>query len=285
MPENITNNRIGRDLQRFFINSTEIPGIQSVKVDYALTNAPFVYAGMKAPQGVQNLPKGVSLGSVNLSSFLISDDLLLPLTGSAPVNCYILRSRNNSQNMVVAQSGVLTNYSASYKLNQLPQINASFAVYGAVGTYSDAIVQSDLQTIQNGYSNAVLKTAGPGCVSISLNNFQTNRVLGYDLSLNCPRNGIYELGQTLLPKAIFSSNPIEVNCSFEIEIDSYNLSNPRASYVPGAANLTLAIKDFFSNDPITTYSFSNLFLNSEVYNTSVDNNTTVQASYKGFICR
>ncbi len=282
MPEDIRNRRLGQERQRLFINTSEIPGVQTAKVDYNLTNSPLIYAGSTQ---TKNLPKGINLPTLSVSTFLISDDLLSPLTGALPFNAYIKQSRDSHLHTVTCQSGILTNYSAKYRLNQLPEVSFVASIFGEAGNYSDPITEADNTIIANEVSDAVLKTAGPGCVDINFENFQTNRVLGYDINLNCPRNGIYEIGQTLLPKIILSNSPIEVNCSFQIEIDEYNMSQARATYIPTDSSLTLTIRDFFSNDVITSYFFQNLILISESYTSSVDNNTLVIANYKGFINR
>lgn len=119
-------------------------------------------------------------------------------------------------------------------------------------------------------------------VEINLNEFNTNRVNSFNLSISRERIPVYCLGQSL-PYEINNISPINVNCSFEIEMDNYQFQKSKL-YPTGfyqAQNLSLSVRDYVSGASIQNFTFNNLSLTSHDYSIEADGTAKVQLSYIG----
>lgn len=118
-------------------------------------------------------------------------------------------------------------------------------------------------------------------IEISLDEFNTNRVNSFNLSVSRERIPVYCLGQSS-PYEINSSNPININCSFEIEMNGYQFQKTKL-YPTGfyrAQNLSLSVKDYISGS-IQDLNFNNLYLTAHDYLIDADGTAKVQLSYIG----
>jgi hypothetical protein len=119
-------------------------------------------------------------------------------------------------------------------------------------------------------------------IEINLDEFNTNRVNSFNLSLSRDRIASYCLGQSL-PYEINSFDPMNINCSFEIEMDGYQFQKSKL-YPTGfyrAQNLLLNVKDYTSGINIQSFNFNNLYLTSHDYNIDSDGTAKIQLSYVG----
>ena len=223
------------------------------------------------------LPKGGSVGNISLSTLMIAADSLLSLTGDAGFNGFILKSRDSFAENFSFASGYLTSYISRYSLGQIPTIEMSALIFGDMGRNRSKSMPA-LNTAAQG-----LKIPGAGSIDISFADFETNRVTSYDININVNRTPVYSIGNKS-PVAVYRSNPIEVTCAFQIEISNYAYNRIK-DYPENKVmeNLSLTVKDFNTNQAITSYSFSNLELVSQSYNTSVDSDATLNLQYKTLI--
>lgn len=273
--------RITKENQRFFLNTTEIPGIQSFRGGYNVPYQPMVYLGESGQ--VNMLPVGAQAGSFSISTALISNDLWIPLTGNTGFNGYVIQRRNDIDNTFGFQSGYLTSYTSSYKIGQIPTIEIEAVAFKSAGRISAANYAEDFDVITLGETAALLKIPGPGSVTLNLDEFTTNRVLGYDLSILCARNPMYQLGSRI-PWAVEINYPIEVQCNFQIDLSDYQPKNVTDfPFSTVTKNLTLTVKTFDTDAVITTYAFNNLKLESEQYEATVDNSVKMNLQYKTFM--
>jgi hypothetical protein len=119
-------------------------------------------------------------------------------------------------------------------------------------------------------------------IEINLNEFNTNRVNSFNLSISRDRIPVYSLGRSL-PYEVNSLNPMNINCSFEIEMNGYQLQKSKL-YPTGfyrAQNLSLNIKDYSLGITIQSFSFNNLYLAAHDYTIDSDGTAKVQLSYIG----
>ncbi len=144
---------------------------------------------------------------------------------------YIVSSTNSSQNRVHLSftPAFLTNYSLRYSDGQIPTISTNFACYQSIGSF----LQSDSDAIN---SNAIIPSSTPnynllipgrGSISLSFNEFTTNRVLGFDITCNLNREPLYSVGK-IEPYLTRVVNPVLLQGSFQIEIGDYQLVNLQA---------------------------------------------------------
>ncbi len=272
--------RITKENQKFFLDSEQIPGVQTYRAEYSTNAQPLKYL---SAQSFIHAPQGTSRGGVSLNANLISDDLILPYTGDFGCNGFLLQSRDDSTENFSFISGYLTSYTTRYTFGQLPDINAEFLVLGDIGRVdvggmpNNAQVQ--LNTIYTGKSNLVMKIPGPGGVSINLDDFTTNRVIGYDISIAVARNAVYKLGQRE-PAAVRILYPITMTCNFQIEMNDY-VAKSSFSYpcAPKVQNLNISVRSFAGYDTIVSYSMPDALLTSESTSASAKGNRIINAEY------
>ena len=130
-----------------------------------------------------------------------------------------------------------------------------------------------------------LKIAGYNSISIDLDEFNSNRVNSYSLDIQTPRTPVYAFNDKI-PSEVVSDSPLDVTLQFSIEPDDYKIKNIR--FVPEETvfrNVNIEINKNNSTENIKTFSFNNMLLVSEQYQS--DNNTNVQINFtlKGTILR
>lgn len=182
----ISNSNITREEQHFFINSTEIPGVQSIEASYELNSIPIKHIGMT---GVQCIPIGPQQGVFNVNASLITDDQFIGLTGIHGVNGYVFKNITNTGENFGFTSGYLTSYASTCSIGQIPSIAAQFLVVGNIGKIESSeasSVVSNFNLIRTATSILPLKIADPGSMTISISDFNTNRVQSYTLNINVP---------------------------------------------------------------------------------------------------
>lgn len=132
------------------------------------------------------------------------------------------------------------------------------------------------------YKKKQNKQISANSINISLDEFSTNRVNSFNMSISLPRVPVYALGQSL-PYEINSVNPLNVNCSFEIEMDGYQFQKTKL-YPTGFyrfQNALISIKDYTSGIDYMTFNLNNLSLTSHDYSIEAGGTAKVQLNYIG----
>lgn len=279
----ISLSRITRENQRFFINSTEIPGIQSVDASYDIGFSPIQYLGMSGP--VNGTVRRAQVANFNVNALLISDDLFINYTGSTGFNGYLLTSKDNITNNFGFTSGYLNSYSSSYSIGQIPTVTAGIFAYGNAGKINLLDAANDFNNIQTSSSNLLLKVPGPGSVSLNMDEFLYNRLNYYSIDINCSKTPYYSIGNRN-PTTVDINWPIEVICSFQIELDAYEANSFKDfPFNNNLRNLELTVNDFNTNIQIATYQFNNLVLTAESRKASIDGGLTANLQFKTYLNR
>jgi hypothetical protein len=277
MPEKVTQQSFTRENSHFYIGTTEVPGVQTLRAEYVNNSTLMRYLGYSK---YKTIPNGPQQGSVSVNSLLISNDYFVGLTGNSGFNGYVYNNKNDPP-VLVFTSGYLSRYGFQYSFGSLPSIDASIDVFNNLGKYYDATTSIDKGIILSQNSNAPLKIPGLG-VSLSINEFATNQVLGYSINLSCTRNPVYSIGNRV-PDYVELMPPIQVDCNFQIQINDYNLKTlSRYPFNEAVENLVVSLFTFDTNQAINTFSFNNLEMNGEAYETSVNGAQAVNVEYRGY---
>jgi len=279
--------RIRRDQQLVFLNNTQLNGIQSFSASYSLNEQPLKFiGGIHTPNIL--VPNGPQQGNASINALLIDNDPFVGYTGQSGFNIIVLNSRNNISGNYSLTSGYITSYSSRCGIGEIPQMAVGITVLGDIGRLNSGesmAFSGQLVDIQNGISEFIPKIAGPGSIEISLNDFNTNRVMSYELNIETPRNVIYAIGNRR-PTRVEINYPIVVNALFEFESDDYRPNNLRAfPCAPKSGDLTLNLKQFNNNNIIQSFAFSGMTLAEENYDTNLNGNTRISARYKKYINR
>jgi hypothetical protein len=275
--------RITRGEQRFFLNETEVNGVQNAQIQYQLGGAPTIFLGGIA--GADSHPVGGVSASANVDMLMMNagDDPFYAFTGHQGFNGYILRGKNSDKpyDNFSFQSGYLTSYSTSWGMGTLPSISAGIEIFNEAGRlHLDDIPSSLAYSVPT----SMKSIPDPGAVDITLqDDLRSNRLMSYSISVNCTRNPIFYLGSRYASFVDLVS-PVVVACDFQIEVEDYVAG--RVSSYPCETtkrDLIVNIKEKGTDSVLRTYSFADLQLASESYQVGVEGNAIVNASYVGYI--
>ena len=291
--------RLRRENQRFFINTNEVRGAQSLQFSYAVPSVPLRHIGQT---GVHHVVDGPYAGNVSLSSFIFTGDPIIKHTGDSPFNGYLYETKEgkslDADSIDIAfTSGFLNSYSINCGIGQIPRIDAEIGVVGNIGKLpsseaTSSLVSSDYSSIQsNENKDFDLKIADPRSLKISMNDFESNRLNSFSIAINIGRNPIYALGEKT-PVEVKRNFPIEVLCSFQIDLDAHNMGS-KAGYEQKvlrdfpcsetAEDLTLTFYDHYTESEVVSYSFSDLLLVSQSHGANIDGNVVATLGYRALI--
>lgn len=279
----ISNYKISIGDQLFFINSSVIAGVQSLQFDLNKNISSLRYLGQTKSKFYAN---GIQGGSVSIDSFLISDDIFLPLTGASGFNGYLIKDRSNTSKNYSFASGYLTSYSVKGGIDSPTQISIGVDVLGNFGTLDSSDhsqISTDFANITNhSYIEPTYKFAHPKYTTVSANNINASRLQNFEINILVPRQPTYYLGK-LNPDHVEINGPISINCSLQYEIDNYDLTKSKnKSVIHETNNISIELKTS-SGITMQTYSFGDMELLNESLNSSNNSYVTVDAEYQAFI--
>ena len=289
--------RITRGEQRFFLDETEVNGVQNVQIGYNLGGEPTKFlgglgAGVSPTHPSASHPVGGvdASASVNMLMMNAGDDPFYEFTGNRGFNGYIIKdspdlrgdaARGNAAYNFSFKSGYLTSYSTSWSLGGLPQISADIQIFNRAGRMHtddipDAIIGQD--------QTSARAIPDPGAIDITLmDELNSNRLMSYSVNISCQRNPKFYLGSRYA-SFIDLISPVVVTCDFQIEVDDYLAHNVDAYPCDTIKrDLTINIKEKNTDNLLRTYGFPNLQLSSETYQVGVNGNAVVNAKYAGYI--
>jgi len=233
-------------------------------------------------------PNGEPIGTMTINSLLVTQDNFIQYTGDSLINTYILRSPSTFTNNYSCLSGFLKSYSCRYQVNQIPSITSEWGIANDLGNLSSGQLntqqQADIQNIAAGiYLTGNTTAPNVGSITLSIDDFQTNRVQSFDIDIQCNKVPIYNMGNKY-PVRIQLLNPINVTFSVSFEVGNYQfldkLNFPQ--YIK-TKDLIVSVSGAYNQGQISSYSFYGLSLFEENYNMSIDGNLNGTVVYKGFI--
>lgn len=283
----IQSSRLRREEQRFFLDKTEISGVQNISTSFNSTSSVLKFLGMNTHAPVI-MEQGPQIGSFSLDANVVSRDFFLDLTGNTGFNGYIIRNAEDPKDNFSFYSGYLTNYSTSCQVGGIPQVSINVEVLGDVGRFSTNLnndISGDLQSIVTGSDFTFpFKIAGYGSINLTLDdNFNSDRIQSYQINIDVSRTPVYSVGNRY-PKEVNLNFPLEVTCDFQFEADNYEADRLRNLPCNQHINeLTLVVNDVQDDSEILSYHFTELRRTSESYNISTDGNATYNLQYKTWI--
>ena len=121
------------------------------------------------------------------------------VTGGEPVNAYIMRDPTDLDTIYSLTSGQFVNYSCNYSIGNVPSISTTFISYGEAGGLPTGELDSNqLEFIaaQDYEVTGVLVPYG-NSVTINIDDFNTNRVQAFSVSMDMPKTPIYKMGSKI----------------------------------------------------------------------------------------
>lgn len=263
---------ISRESHALVINSVEIPGIRSVSMSYSNPASILKYLGMKNPSFIYN---GQKVGKVDIASSLITQDYFFNLFRAQLNGGLFLK---NTTDGICFSTAYITSYSNSYGFGGPPDINVSLVAFSELGKSSSTDLLIQVSVI--GTTDPRIKFIGPGSIVFNNSIFDTNRVQGYSIDITVNPIPIYPLGYST-PSEVQISLPLEISCSFDLEINDYRPNSindfPKKQVIQ---DFNVQINDYFTQENIATYPFSQMLLVGETLISNIDNNFRVKLDYK-----
>ena len=279
--------RFRRENQFVFLNSGQIPGIQSVTFENDFGAFPVNFVGLNY---VNLAPNDAQEGRIRIDRLIVDgQDHFSQFTGHSGFNLYVLKDKKNPTDNYGFTSGYIINYNTQCSIGQIPRTQigvVSFGNLGRIPSGESNDTSGQFINIQSSTESKDVKIPGPGSVTLTLNNdFVVNRLLGYEVNLGIDRKPVYALGDRY-PISVQLNYPIDVDANFTFDLADYSGYTIRDfPGSPKTGHLILQVKDFYNDSLIQSFRFSGMTLIYENYSIDVDGNVIVNAKYKRFNVR
>lgn len=274
--------RYRRENQYVFINSGQVPGIQSVGFENDFKSFPINFIGLNY---VNLAPNEAQEGRCRIDRLIIDGvDHFSQFTGHSGFNLYVLKDRLSPTDNYGFTSGYIVNYNTICLLGQIPRTEVgivSFGNFGRIPSGESKDTSGQFINIQSNTETRRPTVPGAGSISLSLNNdFIVNRLLSYNIDININRRPIYPLGDRY-PVAVEIVYPIDINANFTFDLANYSGYSVRDfPGNPKTGHLILQVKDFSDDSIIQAFRFSGMTLVYDSYTTDIDGNVIINASYR-----
>jgi hypothetical protein len=287
----------------FYLDGQAISGVISVDGSYSINYAPINTIGIGYnKQVIADVPTA----EFNVNKYLVYNEPFLNFTGQknnliAPSFAGSINYNNRS---IGFQGGYLSSFGLSCSVGDIPQTSMSIQVFGDIGS---------------GYSASGTRQARYVTVpqvkdiSITCSGSSSNRITNFDYSINSPKKPIYTLqtSNNYIPYEVLCDFPIEINVSFNIEIDDFqsrklyeqlnnDIDSSFSLLIVGAVlqdqnlladsnqDLDVGIDDLIVartsvGVSLFNQSFNNVKLVSQEFNSNADEILSVKLNYKGYL--
>lgn len=281
--------RIRAENQLIFLNTGKLVGVQSAMINPEFGAKSLNYIGIGNKQ-VNQILNSEQFATLSLESFLINSDPFIQYTGNDCFNIFILKTQDNIIDNYCLTSGYLTSYRTKFTVGQPVQVGIEAKFISNAGNITvnnlDSNSSGQLASIpQNIYdvSEPEYDIANGQSVNLTLDEYNTSRVIDSSINLEINRVPIYNIGNKQ-PKRIEIIYPITVSCEFTIQVGEYNYQNLR-SFPSGqkVQNIQFDVYSYNTNRLITSYKFNNMTAVAEQRNSSVDDNVLITKKYVGYI--
>ena len=291
MAETLIYSRVRGDDLSVYNGTGRLLGIQDISIDSNFGNTPIIHLGYNnsSSSRIRQTNNSEQYADVSINSLLLNNDPFYNLTGDQPVNFFLLRDKNNINHNYCLLSGCLNSYNLQITNSQPAQIDTSFRFFNNAGGIAtgqlDSLSRTQLTGIQGtsyDFLNTGLLISNGNTITLTLDEYNTERVQNITLGFNCNRVPIYAIGNKT-PIRIDLIPPIEVsfNCSFEASKLFTGIELRKFPNNKKEQNIYLVIKDYSGSQNIFDYSLTNMTLISESNSVGTDGNLIINRNYIG----
>lgn len=255
--------------QNFYLNDSLVSGVQNLGISYDNNINPSLAINDSSLNYFVSRPV---IANIDLSYLLSSNDRFINYTGSSSFS----GKMEYGNNFFTFSSGYLTNYSLNYKLNDYPQVNVKSLVLGELGN-------------TNGTFNYQPKTLnnfdiGDNCyVDLNLTEADNNRLDSFNINIDIPREGVYNIGD-YLPTNVIIKYPISISLSFSFSTSNYT-QQKITNILTGISQkgLSLSFRKYNTNQSLLSFNLSNLITNQTQLNYSVSDDSKLNLNLQTYI--
>ena len=251
---------------RWSPDSAELSGITSIEIGY--NNAANTTNLLGYQKGVTTIG-GPTSQTVSLSRNLLFNDPLLDYTGA---NHIVTGSFNYDNNESYGfKSGYLTSYSVNCAVGSIPKINSSLVVYDEMRSGINA----------SGAGTFSIYVPSQGSITATCDNTTTNRVIGFDYSLEVGRKPYYTIGSET-PVEVKYIPPIKYTASVQLEVDDVFLESGYSFLTTGKEEKTVSFAiDGRDGTSLQTLTIPKASLVGEQLSASADGSVRLTLNYVG----
>lgn len=256
----------------FFIDGEEISGVDSIDIGYQ--NAANVTKPLGYHEGVVTVG-GPTQQTLSVSRYLISQT---PLEQVALLSLRMSGSLNYNGESYGFNNGYVTDYSVNCAVGSIPKTTYNIVVYDELRSGESA----------SGTDTSDILIPSQGSISIACDNVSSNRVLGFDYSVQSPIKPYYTIGAES-PTEVKYVGPKTYTAAVQLDVDN---ALPESGYTfltsgkngrggkLDASDVTLAVNGR-DGTLIQNYSIPYPVLVSEQLNASADGSLRLTLNYIG----
>lgn len=200
------------------LNGFHLTGVNSVSISSRNGNSLFNPLGTE--MGI-TVPSGPATQVMSLSRTMIYKDPIYNLIGkNKPVIGQVQYEEDNS--FYGFKSGYLSSYSINCALGSLPKVNTSINVLDEIVSGVNLKKNGDVRIGPRKKNHPTIESSSQKTISIESEDFQDNRVVGFDYAINIDTEVTYRIG-SIYPCGIEEKRPIRYAASVQLELDkTYN---------------------------------------------------------------
>jgi hypothetical protein len=276
---------LNKEDQQVFLGSGQVFGVQSVTSQYQIPEIPLEFIGLYDSIPI---PQGPQVGQITFEALAVDTDPFIKCIQSGSFNGYVLQDTGNIKDNHSFTSGYLKSYSNSCNLGEIPKIQAIFDVVGNLGeiqTWPDDATEELNYIRKIPKQSPSYNISAATTVEIVLDDFETNLVSNYVVSIELPRKNYYSIGSRE-PREVRVDFPVLATCTFTIQVNDYSGNTMRAyPCKQKLKNIDIKLKNHKTDDLLTQFSFKNATLVGEAYQVNIEDNVKIQATYRSYISR
>ena len=293
---------------RFYLNGAAISGILSINGSYNLNYAPINTIGVGYNKQVM---AEVPTAQFKINKYLLYNEPFLPFTGenlSRQAQTFEA-SLDYFGKSFGFKTGCINAFSLDCSVGEVPQTSIDIQVFGDIGNNISA---------SGNYKAPYISVPQVKDIILTCSGSSTNRITQFNYAINCPKKPIYLLQSSTptanyayIPNEILLELPIEINASFNLEVDNYEAEQLYAQLNnDNDANFSISINGTVFADEVLTVggqnltvnggsdlllykklvginmfnqSFNNVKLISQEFNSTADDVLSVKLNYKGYL--
>lgn len=212
---------------RFYLNNTPISGITSIDGDYTINYSPINTIGVGYNKQVIS---EVPVCQFGINRYLVYNEPFLNYTGETlNRQAQSFRGSINYQGKSIGfESGYLMSFNVNCAVGEIPKTSSKINIFGDIGKGYSA---------SGNFTTPYISVPQVKDITITCSGSSTNRITSFDYSINCPKKPVYIFrpsgylnsevtgpiipGFNYIPYEVLSNLPIEVDATFDLEVDDY----------------------------------------------------------------
>ena len=192
--------------QQFYLSGILLSGVTDIQGSYSINEEPINIIGQGHTYPVLN---DALVGDFSVGKYYIGREPLLDYVGDSPIS----GSVNFNNKSFGFNSGYLTEYSLECSIGSIPRAQASFRIFGNIGSGINA--SGDI-------SHPNIQIPNQGSITMNTTGYENNRITNFNYSLSIGRSPVYKIGSPY-PVQVDRKFPLTETASFSMEVNDHEI--------------------------------------------------------------